>query len=659
MKNKPPAREAEVSTPGMSAYASPPGSPGRRHRRRGGAPALPLSPPAAAAAATAATTDAADPPTARYATLDAAVKIFAVHAEPHYSLPWSIRRQYPSSSSAFVIPGRRLITNAHCVQDAIQVRVKRRDGAERYLAEVVAVSTEADLAILSVPDARFWDGEGEGGSIPAVTFADEVPRLQDRVMVAGYSVGGVGLSITAGVVSRIEVQGYAHSGAELLAIQSDAPISSGNSGGPAFQADGKCIGVAFQSLRGDEAEGIGYVIPLPIVRRFLDDVDRNGRYTGFAALGVEWQKLESAALRRALGVDEGSSVGVMVRRVEPTAPAASVLRRGDILLAFDGTQIASDGTVPFRQGERIAFSYLVSQKFVGETVDLLVLRAPKGAFGDEDSDGEDSDSWGAGDDEEEGALGAAGGEDGQRGGASAVARVATATAAAHQGGRSRGRSGGGGGRGASGASTAAAPLPWPKRNPEIVRVRLDRPVRLVPWYQDPGRRPSYFVFGGLLFTPLSAPYLRSEFGKEFEAEGPVSLVARLTNGIARTRDEQVVLLAQVLAHKVNVGFEDIVAAPVRSVNGRRVRSMRALVAEVEAVLARNERFLRIELAHRTEVLLDARAAAEATPEILSAHAIAQDRSADLLEEEEDKKSTGAAAAAGANKKQKTTKRARR
>jgi S1-C subfamily serine protease len=611
---------------GLSAYSSPPDSPttARRHRhtsavqagggnkRRGGggapAAAVALSP-----AATNATTAAAA--AARHATLDACVKIFAVHAEPSFSLPWSIKRQYPSSSSAFVIPGCRILTNAHCVEYAVQVKVKRRDSPDRFLADIVAVSTEADLALLSVSDDRFWE---DGGGIPSVTFADEVPHLQDRVMVAGFSVGGTGLSITAGVVSRVEVQGYAHSGAELLAVQSDAPISSGNSGGPAFQGDGRCIGAAFQSLRGDEAEGIGYVIPTPIVRRFLEDVERNaGKYTGFAALGVEWQKIESASLRRALGLAAGTSDGVLVRRVEPTAPAAKVLRRGDVLLAFDGTPVSSDGSVHFRQGERVSFSFLISQKFVGEDVELRVLRAPPGALNSNDhkDDKDDDDD----DDEEEEA-------EEERNGAS---------------------------RGGSRGALAAAALPWPSRQPETVRVNLQRPVRLVPYHLDPGRRPSYFVFGGLVFTPLSAGYLRSEYGRDWEAEGPISLISKLTSGVARQRDEQVILLAQVLAHRVNVGFEEIVAAPVRSVNGARVRSMRALVRETELVVKRGDAFLRVELANKTEVVLDAKEAAAATAEILAAHAIAQDRSADLLpgEAEEEEDLVGQAAA---KKKQKKT-----
>lgn len=60
--------------------------------------------------------------------------------------------------------------------------------------------------------------------------------------------------------------------------------------------------------------------------------------------------------------------GVYIRRVEPTAPASSWLHEGDILMSFEGTDIANDGTVPFRSGERISFSYLISQKYTDEQV---------------------------------------------------------------------------------------------------------------------------------------------------------------------------------------------------------------------------------------------------------------------------------------------------
>lgn len=69
-----------------------------------------------------------------------------------------------------------------------------------------------------------------------------------------YPVGGDTMSVTQGVVSRIEVTSYVHGAAELLGIQVDAAINSGNSGGPAFNEHGQCVGIAFQSLRNEDVE---------------------------------------------------------------------------------------------------------------------------------------------------------------------------------------------------------------------------------------------------------------------------------------------------------------------------------------------------------------------------------------------------------------------
>lgn len=73
-----------------------------------------------------------------------------------------------------------------------------------------------------------------------------------------------------------------HSCCILLVPKIDAAINSGNSGGPAFNSHGECIGVAFQSMRADEAENIGYVVPTPVIKHFITDFNKNGRYTGEA-----------------------------------------------------------------------------------------------------------------------------------------------------------------------------------------------------------------------------------------------------------------------------------------------------------------------------------------------------------------------------------------
>eukprot|EP00891_Asterochloris_glomerata_P000409 jgi/Astpho2/409/fgenesh1_pm.00011_%23_7_t len=298
------------------------------------------------------------------------VKVFCIHTEPNYSLPWQRKRQYSSTSSGFMVTGengeRYLLTNAHSVEYWSQVRVRRRGHDQKFLAQVLAVGVECDIALLTVEDPAFWE------DVQPLKFGP-LPRLQDAVAVVGYPVGGDTLSVSTGVISRIEVTSYAHGSTELLAVQIDAAINSGNSGGPVFNDLGLCVGIAFQSYAGSDAENIGYIIPTPVIQHFLLDFRRNNTFTGFPAMGLRYQRMESATLRAAYQM--GSEVkGVLVRELSPTAPVAQVLKADDVITHFDGVQVSSDGTVPFRAGERISFGFLTSQKFTGNHATVRVLR---------------------------------------------------------------------------------------------------------------------------------------------------------------------------------------------------------------------------------------------------------------------------------------------
>lgn len=118
-----------------------------------------------------------------------------------------------------------------------------------------------------------------------------LPNLEDKVAVVGYPVGGENLSVTAGVVSRIDMQEYTMGDYDLLAVQVDAAINPGNSGGPVFDIDNEFIGIAFQALKDGTTENCGYIIPFPVVLHFLEDVRRNKKYTGFCSLNFSLQKV--------------------------------------------------------------------------------------------------------------------------------------------------------------------------------------------------------------------------------------------------------------------------------------------------------------------------------------------------------------------------------
>ncbi|MHC4162369.1 MAG: S1C family serine protease, partial [Planctomycetota bacterium] len=192
------------------------------------------------------------------------------------------------------------------------------------------------------------------------------------VSTVGYPMGGNKLSITKGVVSRIEMQDYSHSGADVhLAIQIDAPINPGNSGGPVLQ-DGKVAGVAFQLQF--FAQSLGYMIPPSVMRHFLEDI-QDGTYDGYPELGVYTANLQNDTLRAYLGVPEGKA-GVLVLKPMPYASAVGQLRRNDVLHEIDGIPIENDGTIKVN-GEFFEFTHVVESKQIGDTVTLTVRRDGK------------------------------------------------------------------------------------------------------------------------------------------------------------------------------------------------------------------------------------------------------------------------------------------
>ena len=257
---------------------------------------------------------------------DSIVKIYATHnREPDTSMPWQKQHPYVSTSSGFVIEGKRILTNAHSVEYAGQILIRKRGShdSKKYPASISILANECDLAILTIDDEDFWyhntnddddddddddkyeynvdtkdyevdeaandnrdisdtknsqdeeeeeehtsneyttnnenngnDENNEEGDADDNNYHNDkddekmeesmiantnsmikplefgvLPELQDEVEVLGYPTGGDSLSVTKGVVSRIEATEYAQcSGSYLLAIQIDAAINGGNSG---------------------------------------------------------------------------------------------------------------------------------------------------------------------------------------------------------------------------------------------------------------------------------------------------------------------------------------------------------------------------------------------------------------------------------------------
>jgi S1-C subfamily serine protease len=204
---------------------------------------------------------------------NAVVKVFATLRLPDPYRPWAKQAPQDITASGVVIEGHRILTNAHAVLYASQVQIQATGAGDKISATVEAVAPGIDLAVLKLDDDGFF------ATHAPLARAGTLPQIKDAVLAYGFPTGGTSLSITKGIVSRIEFVPYNYPTSGLR-IQIDAAINAGNSGGPAIAGE-KMIGLAFSRL--GDAQNIGYIIPNEEIELFLKDI-ADGHYKGKPAL---------------------------------------------------------------------------------------------------------------------------------------------------------------------------------------------------------------------------------------------------------------------------------------------------------------------------------------------------------------------------------------
>ena len=295
---------------------------------------------------------------------NAVVKVFSTLRGPDPGKPWSKAAPQDVTGSGVVIEGKRILTNAHVVGYASQVQIQASQSGDKIPATVVAIGRGIDLAILKLDDETFFDTH------PPVKRASLLPDVREAVFAYGYPTGGSSLSITKGIVSRIEFVPY-NFGSSGLRIQIDAAINPGNSGGPVIAGD-RMVGLAFAGATG--AQNIGYIIPNEEVELFLRDA-ADGRYDGKVGMFDDIQTLENPALRSYLKVDK-TVEGVVVHRPYSSDPSYP-LKEWDLITKIGNDPIDNQGMVKLSPSLRVRFQYRVQQQVKGGKVALSIIRAGK------------------------------------------------------------------------------------------------------------------------------------------------------------------------------------------------------------------------------------------------------------------------------------------
>ena len=291
------------------------------------------------------------------------VMIMAVNQDYDYSTPWKKAPMGRGVGSGFVIDGKRILTNAHNVANERYIEVKKQNFAQRYPAKVQYVGHDCDLAILTVTDPAFFT------DTKPVEFGG-IPEINSTVQTCGFPMGGRQVSVTEGVVSRLETSVYSHSqSAQHLTVQTDAAINPGNSGGPVFQ-NGQVVGVAFQGLQ--SGDNIGYMIPTTIIEHFLKDIE-DGLYDGFGKLGISlFPGIHNPSYKKYLKVPQ-SEDGVVITGLVLNSTSREILQKSDVITKIDDFNIDNDGRIQI-DGLTLELSEAIDRKQMGQEVKVVFYR---------------------------------------------------------------------------------------------------------------------------------------------------------------------------------------------------------------------------------------------------------------------------------------------
>jgi S1-C subfamily serine protease len=462
---------------------------------------------------------------------DSVVKVFTTIRPPDPMHPWQKGSPQEATGSGVVIDNKRILTNAHVVIYGNQVFVQPNGSGEKIPAKIEAIAPGIDLAVLKLDDDSFF------AKRPAVKRAETLPEIKDSVLVYGFPTGGAGISLTKGIVSRIEFVSYGYSTAGLR-IQIDAAVNPGNSGGPALVND-TMIGLVNSRLGG--GDNIGYIIPGEEIDLFLKDV-ADGKYDGKPNLIDSIQTLENDALKAKLGIKKSS--GMVVH--QPAVDSADYpLKKWDVITKIGDKEVDNVGMIEARNNLRLRFQYMIQRVTKNNKVPLTILR-----------DGKEKN----------------------------------------------------------------VEVPIAPRHDELIQSNL-------------GKYPTYFIYGPLVFSPVTAEYLS---GFERMGDRAFLLLSYIGSPIATRRgdrvrfpgEELVVVSAPMFPHKISKGYSNPMTKIVKTVNGIAIKNLKHLV---ELLRDTKDKYIIIEFDDRASetMVFDREEVTQATEDILSDNGVRQQFSEDL------------------------------
>lgn len=309
---------------------------------------------------------------------DSIVHIYNYSIAYDHVRPWKVVEEFSSTSTGFcvLIDGvKYILTNAHCLASSVLLQIQPYGSAIKYTAKIRYVMPSCDLGLVEVKDPHFWS------LLKPVKFNSDLPAILQTVYVVGYPMDGTNISFTQGVISRIITTNYmSHGYLENIAIQIDAAINSGNSGGPVIDHLGQVVGVAFQSHIG--TENMGEIIPIYVYDRlFLTHFRKYGQQLQTniniepCELNINYQTMDNPDLRKYYQMSDDQT-GILVTYIPTLSNLIDLIQINDIIMAIDDINIESNGTVLLPENKKVYldFNYLITNYAPDQECQLTIFR---------------------------------------------------------------------------------------------------------------------------------------------------------------------------------------------------------------------------------------------------------------------------------------------
>lgn len=246
-----------------------------------------------------------------------------------------------------------ILTNAHVVAGASYITVTLAD--QDYPATLIGEDVESDIAVVKIE---------ADGLIPAVIGDSDTLAVGEQVLAVGNPLGELGDTVTSGIISALN-RSVQVEGQTMTLIQTDASVSPGNSGGGLFNMRGELIGVVNAKSSGDNAEGLGFAIPVNTARKVAQDLIENGFVGGRPAMGVTIVEINDPQKAAEFGVN---SFGVYIYQVEPGSSAEKAgLQPRDRILSIGDMEVADTN----------ALTDYIKGCEIGDEIQLTIARKGK------------------------------------------------------------------------------------------------------------------------------------------------------------------------------------------------------------------------------------------------------------------------------------------